>query len=82
MENKNEKFLKIYFEERDRKKQLNLLKNYMLSLSAEDLKEFMLEPLNFLEKALLSSDISDDRKKKIFENLDATIYLLKGKVAA
>ncbi|HFA50455.1 MAG TPA: hypothetical protein ENJ95_15690 [Bacteroidetes bacterium] len=78
----NNKFLEKYFAEEDRKKQLSLLKNYMLSLSPEALKKFMLEPLDFLEKALKSTEVSDERKKKIFEHLDEMIFLLRGKVAA
>jgi hypothetical protein len=82
MENKNGKFLEKYFAEEDRKKQLSLLKNYMLSLSPEDLKKFMLEPLDFLEKALKSSEVKPEQKKKIFDHLDEMIFLMKGKMAA
>lgn len=80
MENKI--FLEKYFSEKDRKKQLSLLKNYMLALSPTDLKQFMLEPLIFLEKALNSSDVSAEKKKRIIDRIDEMIFLLKGKVAA
>ena len=78
----NKVFLEKYFSEKDRKKQLSLLKNYMLALSPIDLKQFMLEPLVFLEKALNSPDISIEKKKKIIDRIDEMIFLLKGKVAA
>lgn len=78
----NNQFLEKYFTEEDRQKQLSLLKDYMLSLPPEELKMFMLEPLNFLEKALKSSSVSEERKQKIFAYLDEMIFLLKGKVTA
>lgn len=74
------KFLEKYFTEKDRQKQLSLLKDYMLSLPPDELKKFMLEPLDFLEKALKSTDVSEERKRKIFDHLERMIYLMKGKV--
>ena len=75
----NKELLEKYFAEKDRTNQLSLLKDYMLSLSPDDLKDFMMEPLNFLEKALKNSAINDKRKQKIFEHLDEMIFLMKGK---
>lgn len=74
--------LEKYFAEKDRKEQLNLLKDYMLSLSPDELKKFMMEPLNFLEKVLKNSEVSDERKQKIFAHLDENIFLMKGKMAS
>ena len=82
MENKNEKFLKKYFAEEDRQKQLGMMKDYMLSLNLEELIAFSKEQTDFLGKALKSPDVSDEIKMKIFDNLDEMIFLLKGKVAA
>jgi hypothetical protein len=76
----NNKFLEKYFAEKDRQKQLSLLKDYMLSLPPDELKKFMLEPLDFLEKALKSTDISEERKRRIFDHLEEMIFLMKGKV--
>jgi len=78
----NKEFLEKYFAEKNRTKQLSLLKDYMFSLSQEDLKSFMLEPLDFLEKALNSSAVSEERKGKILSHLDEMIFLMKGKVRA
>lgn len=75
-----EKFLKKYFSENGRVKQLSLLKDYMLALPPEELKKFMLEPLDFLEKALKSADVNEERKRKIFDHLEEMIFLMKGKV--
>ena len=78
----NKELLEKYFVEKDRSKQLSLLKDYMFSLSPEELKIFMLEPLDFLEKALKSSTVSEERKGKILAHLDEMIFLMKGKVRA
>ena len=79
---KNEIFLEKYFAENNSEKQLSLLKDYMLSLSPDDLKNFIMEPLNFFEKALTSSKVSKEKKQHIFSHLDKMIFLLKGKGAA
>ena len=76
----NKKLLEQYFTEKDRTKQLSSLKDYMFSLPPDELKNFMLEPLTFLEKALKSSAVSEERKEKIFAHLDEMIFLMKGKV--
>ena len=76
----NKELLEKYFVEKDRSKQLSLLKDYLFSLPPEELKTFMLEPLDFLEKALNSSTVSEERKGKILAHLDEMIFLMKGKV--
>ena len=75
-------FLEKYFAEKDSKIQLSLLKDYMLSLSPDELKNFIMEPLNFFENALNSSKVSNEKKQQIFSQLDKMIFLLKGKSAA
>ncbi|HFA50423.1 MAG TPA: hypothetical protein ENJ95_15525 [Bacteroidetes bacterium] len=89
MENKNslsrkfgKKFLEKYFAEENRVKQLSMLKEYMLSLSLDELLAFNKEQCDKMEKILRSPDVSDERKQKIFDNLDEMIFLLKGKIAA
>lgn len=82
MKSNHQEFLDKYFAEENRKKQLSMMKDYMLSLSPEKLIEFMNEPMRFFEKALKNPEVSDDTKKKIFDHLDEMTFLLKGKVTA
>ncbi len=82
MENKNSVFLKKYFAEQNRQQQLNMLKDYMLTLSLEELTSFTLEPIHFLGDALKNPDVSDEMKSQIHNNLDELAFLMKGKVVA
>jgi len=82
MENKQKAFLKKYFAEEDRQLQLNMLKDYMLSLSLEDLTAFTMEPLLFFEQALTSPAVSEELKNKIHNQLGEMAFLLKGEVVA
>ncbi|HFA50425.1 MAG TPA: hypothetical protein ENJ95_15535 [Bacteroidetes bacterium] len=59
-----------------------MMKNYMLSLSLDELLAFNKEQFEFLEKALKSSDVSEDVKNKIFNSLGEMEFLMKAKVAA
>lgn len=74
--------MKKYFAETKREKQLSMLKDYMLSLSPEELTEFVKEPIRFLGEALKSSEVSDESKASIFEKLDELTFLLSGKAVA
>jgi len=78
---KNEIFLEKYFAEKSNEKQLSLLKDYMLSLSPDDLKKFIMGPLDFFEKVLTDSKISTEKKQHILAHIDKMIFLLKGKGA-
>ena len=77
-----EAFLKKYFAEPKRDKQLSIMKDYMLSLSPEELTEFVKEPIRFLGEALKSKEVSEESKARIFEKLDELTFLLSGKAVA
>ncbi len=78
----NDQFLEVYFAESSRVKQLSMLKDYMLSLTPEELTEFVKEPIRFLGNALKSKDVSEESKERIFEKLDELTFLLSGKAVA
>jgi hypothetical protein len=80
MENKKEQFLKKYFAEPRSDKQLAMLKEFMLSLSPDELKAFVMEPLQFLLEALKSEEVSEVNKAKIKEKLEELTFLMTGKV--
>ncbi len=80
MKNKKEQFLKKYFAETHPEQQLAMLKEFMLSLPPDDLKNFVLEPLRFLEDALKSEAVSDSDKAKITRKLEELTFLMAGKV--
>jgi len=79
---KNEIFLEKYFAEKNNAKQLSLLKDYMLSLSPDNIKKFIMAPLDFFEKVLADSKVSDKKKQHILAHIDKMIFLLKGKGVA
>lgn len=78
----NEAFLKKYFAEPKREQQLSMMKDYMLSLSPEELTAFVKEPIRFLGEALNSKEVSEESKARIFEKLDELTFLLSGKAVA
>ena len=81
MSERHNDFLQSYFAESSRVKQLSMMKDYMLSLPAEELTEFVKEPIRFLGEALKSEDVSEESKASIFEKLDELTFLLSGKAA-
>ena len=81
MNNNKEQFLKKYFAETRSDKQLSMLKDFMLSLPPDELKAFVLEPLQFLSEALQSEKVSETNKAKIKEKLEELTFLMSGKVA-
>lgn len=81
MKNNHEKFLEKYFAENDRATQLGMMKDYMLSLSPEDLKQFIKDQLEYLRKAMLDPNVSEEMKNKIDNGLGEMAFLLKSKQA-
>ncbi|MCC6727600.1 MAG: hypothetical protein IT258_24050 [Saprospiraceae bacterium] len=82
MDEQNDNFLLAYFAESSRVKQLSMMKDYMLSLSPEELTEFVKEPIRFLGEALQSNEVSEESKASIFEKLDELTFLLSGRAVA
>ncbi len=79
---KHQVFIEKYLSEKDRQRQLTFLKDYMLSLTLEELKAFVLEPLRFFGNALKENKLSPVQKKRLFKELDSVIALLKMKTPA
>lgn len=69
-----------YLAEKDRRQQLMLMKDYMLSLSAGELTEFVLEPVRFFSKELEKEQLTSKQRKLVLNELEDMVALLQMRV--
>ncbi|MEK7256437.1 MAG: hypothetical protein AAB316_16905 [Bacteroidota bacterium] len=75
MTSKHQAFWEKHDQEKNHFRQLLLMKDYMLSLSAEDLTDFMDEPIRSLTQAAKEKQLTPDQRKRLMKMLDDFIEL-------
>ncbi len=84
MKSKHDAFHKKYFAAKSQEQQLEMLKEYMLSLSADELRDFLMEDLREIKKALLAGKIDPAGMKALDKGLaecEALARQIKQKLA-
>ena len=75
MISKHQAFWEKHDQEKTHFRQLLLMKDYMLSLSAEDLTDFIDEPIRMLTQAIEEEQLTLDQRKRLMKVLDDFIEL-------